>query len=391
MPQILALLRAHDLRATFFIPGRVAERHPERVREIMADGHEIGHHGYTHTSPANLDAAAEEDELTRALEVLRGFGADVAGYRSPSWDFSPRTIDLLEQHGFTYSSNLMDDIRPYRHPGKRLAELPIQWILDDAAHFWFDGRESWTRRISTPSEVREIWEAEFEGIRPLGGAFVLTMHPQVIGRPGRLPLLDGHDHPRARAERRVGGHLPRTGGARRGIDVIELLDATSARPALHSPDDGTTVTHAQLVAAAGEIAAGLAAAGVGSGDRVAVVLPNGPEIVAMLFATAALGAAMAPLNPAYTEAEYRFFLDDLDPRLLLVGAGAAPAARAAAEGVRVVELEPWAAGRPPRLTADGRGLPAAAAAGGGPATSRCSCTRAARPRGPSRCRSCSET
>jgi acyl-CoA synthetase (AMP-forming)/AMP-acid ligase II len=148
--------------------------------------------------------------------------------------------------------------------------------------------------------------------------------------------------------------------------MLGLLDATRARPALHAPDDGTTVTHAQLVAAADEIAAALAAAGVGRGDRVAVVLPNGPEIVAMLFATAALGAAMAPLNPAYTEAEYRFFLDDLDPRLLLVGAGAAPAARAAAKGVRVVELEPWAAGAPPRLTADGRALPAAAVAGGRP-------------------------
>jgi peptidoglycan/xylan/chitin deacetylase (PgdA/CDA1 family) len=169
----------------------VAERHPERVREIMADGHEIGHHGYTHTSPANLDAAAEEDELVRALAVLRGFGADVVGYRSPSWDFSPHTLDLLERHGFAYSTNMMDDIRPYRHPGKHLAELPVQWILDDAAHFWFDGLESWTRRISTPSEVREIWEAEFAGIRDLGGAFVLTMHPQVIGRPGRLPLLEG--------------------------------------------------------------------------------------------------------------------------------------------------------------------------------------------------------
>jgi peptidoglycan/xylan/chitin deacetylase (PgdA/CDA1 family) len=85
----------------------------------------------------------------------------------------------------------MDDLRPYRHDGKQLVELPIQWILDDAAHFWFDGRESWTRRISTPSEVREIWDAEFAGIRDLGGAFVLTMHPQVIGRPSRLALLDG--------------------------------------------------------------------------------------------------------------------------------------------------------------------------------------------------------
>jgi peptidoglycan/xylan/chitin deacetylase (PgdA/CDA1 family) len=191
VPEILKLLRRHGVRATFFIPGRVAERYPDRVREIIADGHEVGHHGYTHTSPANLDRDAEEGELTKALDVLGGLGADVVGYRSPSWDFSPHTLDLLEQHGIGYSSNMMDDVRPYRHPGKRLVELPIQWILDDAAHFWFDGIASWTRRISAPSEVREIWEAEFAGIRDLGGAFVLTMHPQIIGRPGRLPLLDG--------------------------------------------------------------------------------------------------------------------------------------------------------------------------------------------------------
>ncbi len=127
----------------------------------------------------------------RGLDVLRGSGADVVGYRSPSWDFSPRTLDLLEQHGFEYSSNLMDDVRPYRHSGKQLAELPVQWILDDAPHFWFDGVSGWTRKIATPREVREIWEAEFAGIRDLGGVFILTMHPQIIGRPGRLPLLDG--------------------------------------------------------------------------------------------------------------------------------------------------------------------------------------------------------
>ena len=85
----------------------------------------------------------------------------------------------------------MDDIRPYRHPGMRLVELPVQWVLDDAPHFWFDGTASWTKAIAAPSAVREIWEAELAGIRELGGSFVLTMHPQIIGRPGRLPLLDG--------------------------------------------------------------------------------------------------------------------------------------------------------------------------------------------------------
>jgi len=190
VPLILDLLREHGIRATFFVPGRVAERHPDRVEAIVAAGHELAHHGYTHTSPTTFERDEEERELVKGLEVLRSFGADVVGYRSPAWDFSPNTEGLLESHGFAYSSNFMDDLVPYRREGSSLVEVPIQWILDDAAHFWFDG-DSWTKKISTASEVREIWEGEFRGYRRLGGAFVLTMHPQVIGRPSRLELLDG--------------------------------------------------------------------------------------------------------------------------------------------------------------------------------------------------------
>ena len=189
VPLILDLLERHGVRATFFVPGRVAERYPDRVGQIVEAGHELAHHGYTHRSPTSMAREEEEAEIQRGLEVLRAF-APVEGYRSPAWDFSSSTRELLETHGFRYSSNLMDDLRPYRHEGKRLVELPIQWILDDAPHFWFDGRESWTRRISTPSEVREIWEGEFRGYREHGGAWVLTCHPQVIGRPYRLELLD---------------------------------------------------------------------------------------------------------------------------------------------------------------------------------------------------------
>jgi peptidoglycan-N-acetylglucosamine deacetylase len=189
VPLILDLLRDHGIAATFFVPGRVAERHPARVEQIVAAGHELAHHGYTHTSPTSLARDDEEHELVKGLEVLRSFGADVVGYRSPGWDFSAHTEDLLEAHGFEYSSNFMDDLRPYRREGTSLVELPIQWILDDAAHFWFDG-VAWTKKISTASEVREIWEGEFRGYQRLGGAFVLTMHPQVIGRPYRLEMLD---------------------------------------------------------------------------------------------------------------------------------------------------------------------------------------------------------
>ncbi|HZD78880.1 MAG TPA: ribulose phosphate epimerase, partial [Actinomycetota bacterium] len=98
-------------------------------------------------------------------------------------------IELLPRFGFTYSSNLMDDVRPYRHDRSDVIELPVHWVLDDAPHFWFDAG-SWTKTIRTAAEVEALWEEEVAGIRALGGLAVVTMHPQVIGRPGRLAMLD---------------------------------------------------------------------------------------------------------------------------------------------------------------------------------------------------------
>jgi peptidoglycan-N-acetylglucosamine deacetylase len=187
---LLDLLARKDMLATFFVPGKVAERHSDKVRAIQDAGHEVAVHGYSHRSPSSLTADEEKRELEMALTVLRRLGAEPVGYRSPSWDFSERTLELLADAGIAYSSNMMDDIRPYMHHEWGIVELPVQWILDDAAHFWFDGTASWVKKIATPADVLAIWTAEFLGIHALGGLTVLTLHPQIVGRPGRLRMLE---------------------------------------------------------------------------------------------------------------------------------------------------------------------------------------------------------
>lgn len=188
---ILDVLRSHGVKASFFVPGINVERHREVLELIAAGGHEIAVHGYTHTAPALLSREEEGRELDRAYDNVASLGKPPLGYRSPSWDVSDSTLDLLEAKGILYASNFMDDLRPYRHPGRRLVELPIQWILDDWPHFEYSGAGiDSVKTIRSTHEVEEIWIEEFEGIRHLGGSFILTMHPQISGRPSRVALLD---------------------------------------------------------------------------------------------------------------------------------------------------------------------------------------------------------
>ncbi len=115
VPRLLRLLDRRGIRATFFIPGWVAEQWPAVARSIRDAGHEIGHHGYFHESVRGLDEAAEERALVRGFEALDAvLGVRPTGYRAPSWDLNWRTPALLAKHGFRYSSNLMDADHPYR-------------------------------------------------------------------------------------------------------------------------------------------------------------------------------------------------------------------------------------------------------------------------------------
>lgn len=189
VPAVLGLLARHEVKATFFVPGKVAERAPDTVEAILEGGHELAHHGHTHRAPADLTVDEQVEELEAGAAALRAFGVEPLGYRAPSWDLGEESMALVAAQGFDYGSNFMDDVRAYRHADHDVIELPVHWVLDDAAHFWFSGA-SWTKKISTNAEVEAIMSAEATGITAIGGCTIFTFHPQIIGRPGRLPLLE---------------------------------------------------------------------------------------------------------------------------------------------------------------------------------------------------------
>ena len=108
-----------------------------------------------------------------------------------------------------------------------------------------------------------------------------------------------------------------------------LTDAPDGRAAIISPEQDARITYGDLRAQVRSVARALAAAGVGRGDRVGMALPNGIPMIVSLLAASAVGTA-APLNPAYKEDEFRFYLDDTNARVLLVPREGAEAARHAA-------------------------------------------------------------
>ena len=196
VPRLLSLLDRHRIRSTFFVPGYTAHRYPGVVRDIVAAGHEVAHHGYLHEQPTQCTVEEQVDHLDRGLQALQEV-ADVrpVGYRAPMWDLSWSSPALLAERGFLYDSSLMDADVPYElsiTPGATtsIVEIPIQWALDDWEQYCFLPDLSGSGLIETPRKARELWQAEFDGLRSVGGCWVLTNHPFLSGRPSRAQQLD---------------------------------------------------------------------------------------------------------------------------------------------------------------------------------------------------------
>jgi polysaccharide deacetylase family protein (PEP-CTERM system associated) len=122
--RLLRLFDAHQVRATFFVLGWVADRHPELVREIHAAGHEIACHSYWHRLVYDMEPDEFREDLRRARHVLEDLvGQPVTAFRAPSYSITRASLwalDVLAEEGFRYDSSIF----PIRHDRYGMPEAP---------------------------------------------------------------------------------------------------------------------------------------------------------------------------------------------------------------------------------------------------------------------------
>jgi peptidoglycan-N-acetylglucosamine deacetylase len=208
--RVLRLLEAQRIASTWFIPAHTIATYPDACAAVHAAGHEIAHHGDVHEAPGKLTRDEEDAILARgnaAIERLTGRKA--RGYRSPSWDLSRSSVELMLKHGFLYDSSMMaHDYLPYRaragdvvdpnrpmHFGAAtpLIEMPVSWSLDDLPHFEYVRYP--TRLLAgmqRTTHVLENWVDEFLYMKREvdWGVLTYTFHPEVIGRGYRMIMLE---------------------------------------------------------------------------------------------------------------------------------------------------------------------------------------------------------
>ncbi len=188
---MLDIFERNAIPATFFVPGFDAENNPELVREIVANGHEIGAHGYLHER-WEVPEDEEGPLLQMAHDILvETTGVAPKGWRSPGGMKSAQTLKVLRDLGYIYDSSDKDYDLPYPaivagEQSSEMIELPNNTSSLDDTYLYVEG-------AATPDEVLELWLAEFDAIYHDGGYFMLTFHPRAgfgSGIPSRASVIE---------------------------------------------------------------------------------------------------------------------------------------------------------------------------------------------------------
>ncbi len=181
------------ISTSWFVPGIVAEKHEELLRDVVVPHHEIESHGWNFERYDAMSTPAAIELLKRSREKLSAIASNqVSGFRLPAGNW-PRHFDrLLVEAGYSWSASLNGDDVPYSHSSS-LVEIPVHIELEDRPYFQFNFTPAFPKgqsRIPSYEAVLGNWIAEFDAYRRYGLCYVIQLRPEWTGTPGRIALVE---------------------------------------------------------------------------------------------------------------------------------------------------------------------------------------------------------
>lgn len=219
IPRIVELFRRFGIRQSFFIPAHTVESFRDACEAVVAGGHEVGLHGYSHENPLALTYEQEEAVFDRSIEVIeRLTGRKPTGYVAPWWEVSENSVRIMLDKGIKYDHSLMHKdhecyyVRAgdgwtridYTQPAEtwmkpftrgtltRLVEIPASWHLDDLPPMMFVKAFPNSHGYVNPRDMELLWRDAFDWVyrEHERAVFAVTIHPDVSGRPQVLMMLE---------------------------------------------------------------------------------------------------------------------------------------------------------------------------------------------------------
>ncbi|MDO6705901.1 XrtA system polysaccharide deacetylase [Photobacterium sp. 1_MG-2023] len=177
--KVLDIFEAHQIKATFFILGWVADACPALIRDIASRGHELACHGYAHDKANQLSRHAFFQDVSRSKFLIEDIaGKYVQGYRAPSFSIDPSNLwafDILKQLGFTFSSSTY----PVRHDHYGCPDWP---------RFLHTRQEG---IIEIPIPTRQIFGTNI----PIGGGGYFRLYPYALSKQLIRGFTDQYQQP----------------------------------------------------------------------------------------------------------------------------------------------------------------------------------------------------
>lgn len=183
--KVLDLLEEFSVKGTFFILGWVADRCPDLVKRIAAEGHEVASHGYSHQRVPNQTRAEFRDDVRRSKAILEELtGREVIGYRAPSYSISRETFwafDELHEAGYRYDSSIF----PIRHDFYGIPEWPRF-----AGYAVKTPGGSWKAAAAVEGQAAALYEVPITTLRfagrnlPVAGGGYFRLFPYAFTRWG---------------------------------------------------------------------------------------------------------------------------------------------------------------------------------------------------------------